>query len=281
MRSLKTNRVVAGVVFTVLTVIAVAVVMVLTSGNSALAQQARQATTPAQPAAAIPGSPGSPARPPARRCSTPTTRSSSCSTTRPACSRPSRTSRSRNCAPTPWCSPRSPSWPRCPIITRRRSPTVPTVRSWRSSRQAAPSAKYVARKGEISAWDNADFVKAVEATGRKTLVMAGVWTSVCVAFPALQAKADGLQGVRGDGRLGRHEPDGVRGHARPDDAGRSHPRDHQRRAVRVPADLESSRRRAVGRALRRARAATTAPWPRATRRPRTPRRSPRSNVSRA
>ena len=58
---------------------------------------------------------------------------------------------------------------------------------------AAPNARYVARKGEVSAWDNADFVKAVEATGRKTLVMAGVWTSVCVAFPALQAKADGYK----------------------------------------------------------------------------------------
>ena len=58
---------------------------------------------------------------------------------------------------------------------------------------AAPSAVYVGRKGEVSAWDNADFVKAVEATGRKTLVMAGVWTSVCVAFPALQAKADGYK----------------------------------------------------------------------------------------
>lgn len=55
------------------------------------------------------------------------------------------------------------------------------------------SATYVPRKGEISAWDNADFVKAVEATGRKTLVIAGVWTSVCVAFPALEAKADGYK----------------------------------------------------------------------------------------
>jgi len=58
---------------------------------------------------------------------------------------------------------------------------------------AAPDAKYVARKGEVSAWDNADFVKAVEATGKKTLIMAGVWTSVCVAFPALMAKADGYK----------------------------------------------------------------------------------------
>ena len=54
-------------------------------------------------------------------------------------------------------------------------------------------AQFVPRKGEISAWDNADFVKAVEATGRKTLVIAGVWTSVCVAFPALEAKADGYK----------------------------------------------------------------------------------------
>ena len=58
---------------------------------------------------------------------------------------------------------------------------------------AMPNAVYVPRKGEISAWDNADFVKAVEATGKKTLVIAGVWTSVCVAFPALQAKADGYK----------------------------------------------------------------------------------------
>jgi nicotinamidase-related amidase len=58
---------------------------------------------------------------------------------------------------------------------------------------AAPRAKYVGRQGEVSAWDNADFVRAVEATGRKTLIMAGVWTSVCVAFPALQAKADGYK----------------------------------------------------------------------------------------
>ena len=58
---------------------------------------------------------------------------------------------------------------------------------------AAPSAKYVGRKGEVSSWDNADFVKAVEATGKKTLIIGGVWTSVCVAFPALQAKADGYK----------------------------------------------------------------------------------------
>ena len=52
-----------------------------------------------------------------------------------------------------------------------------------------PHAVFVPRKGEVNAWDNEDFVKAVRATGKKTLIMAGVWTSVCVMFPALDAKA--------------------------------------------------------------------------------------------
>jgi isochorismate hydrolase len=50
----------------------------------------------------------------------------------------------------------------------------------------------VPRKGEVNAWDNADFVKTVRATGKKTLVIAGVWTSVCVMFPALDAKVAGF-----------------------------------------------------------------------------------------
>ncbi len=33
----------------------------------------------------------------------------------------------------------------------------------------------------------------VRATGKKTLIMAGVWTSVCVVFPALDAKAAGFK----------------------------------------------------------------------------------------
>jgi Isochorismatase family len=59
--------------------------------------------------------------------------------------------------------------------------------------QFASHAQYVPRKGEVNAWDNDDFVKAVRATGKKTLIMAGVWTSVCVMFPALDAKAAGYK----------------------------------------------------------------------------------------
>ena len=48
-----------------------------------------------------------------------------------------------------------------------------------------PDAPYIARPGQINAWDNEDFVKAIKATGKKQLIIAGVVTEVCVAFPAL------------------------------------------------------------------------------------------------
>ncbi|WP_442801030.1 isochorismate family cysteine hydrolase YcaC [Serratia rubidaea] len=54
-------------------------------------------------------------------------------------------------------------------------------------------APYIARPGNINAWDNEDFVKAVEATGRKQLIIAGVVTEVCVAFPALSAIEAGYE----------------------------------------------------------------------------------------
>ncbi len=50
-----------------------------------------------------------------------------------------------------------------------------------------PNAPFIHRPGQINAWDNADFVNAIKATGRKQLIIAGVVTDVCVAFPALSA----------------------------------------------------------------------------------------------
>jgi nicotinamidase-related amidase len=55
-----------------------------------------------------------------------------------------------------------------------------------------PDAPYIARPGQINAWDNEDFVKAIKATGRKQLLIAGVVTEVCVAFPALSAIEEGF-----------------------------------------------------------------------------------------
>lgn len=56
-----------------------------------------------------------------------------------------------------------------------------------------PDAPFIPRPGQINAWDNEDFVAAVKKTGRKQLLMAGVVTDVCVAFPALSALAEGFQ----------------------------------------------------------------------------------------
>ncbi|WP_445404203.1 isochorismate family cysteine hydrolase YcaC [Acinetobacter vivianii] len=56
-----------------------------------------------------------------------------------------------------------------------------------------PDAPYIARPGQINAWDNEDFVKAIKATGKKQLIIAGVVTEVCVAFPALSALAESFE----------------------------------------------------------------------------------------
>ena len=50
-----------------------------------------------------------------------------------------------------------------------------------------PDAPFIHRPGQINAWDNEDFVKAIKDTGRKQLIIAGVVTDVCVSFPALSA----------------------------------------------------------------------------------------------
>lgn len=50
-----------------------------------------------------------------------------------------------------------------------------------------PDSPYIARPGQINAWDNEDFVKAIKATGKRQLIVAGVVTEVCVAFPVLSA----------------------------------------------------------------------------------------------
>ncbi|GHD65321.1 isochorismate family cysteine hydrolase YcaC [Jeongeupia chitinilytica] len=66
-------------------------------------------------------------------------------------------------------------------------PLVPELK------QLFPDAPFIPRPGQINAWDNEDFVRAVKATGRKQLIIAGVVTEVCVAFPALSALAEGFE----------------------------------------------------------------------------------------
>lgn len=66
-------------------------------------------------------------------------------------------------------------------------PLVPEIK------EMHPTAPYIARPGNINAWDNEDFVRAIKKTGRKQLIIAGVVTEVCVAFPALSAIEEGYE----------------------------------------------------------------------------------------
>ena len=56
-----------------------------------------------------------------------------------------------------------------------------------------PEAPYIARPGQINAWDNEDFTAAIQKTGKKQLIIAGVVTEVCVTFPALSALEEGYE----------------------------------------------------------------------------------------
>ncbi|MFD8984267.1 hydrolase [Streptomyces sp. NPDC059564] len=55
-----------------------------------------------------------------------------------------------------------------------------------------PDQKIVDRTS-MNAWEDGPFVEAVKATGRKKLVIAGLWTEVCVVLPALSAIAQGYE----------------------------------------------------------------------------------------
>ncbi|GAA3547833.1 isochorismatase family protein [Zobellella aerophila] len=80
-----------------------------------------------------------------------------------------------------------------PVITTASVPQGPNGPLIPEVHQFAPHAQYVARKGEINAWDNPEFVAAVKATGRNTLIIAGTITSVCMAFPSISAVYDGYR----------------------------------------------------------------------------------------
>jgi len=66
-------------------------------------------------------------------------------------------------------------------------PLIPEIHQYN------PEAVYIARTGQINAWDNPKWVEAIEKTKRKTLLIAGTLTSVCMAFPTLSALVAGYK----------------------------------------------------------------------------------------
>ena len=63
---------------------------------------------------------------------------------------------------------------------------------WPQIRAVFPEQPAIERSS-MNAWDDKNFVAAIKATGRKKLVLAGLWTEVCVAFPSVQAIHDGYE----------------------------------------------------------------------------------------
>jgi len=48
-------------------------------------------------------------------------------------------------------------------------------------------------RSSMNSWDDPNFVAAIQKSGRKKIVLSGLWTEVCVAFPSVQAIHDGYE----------------------------------------------------------------------------------------
>src|SRR5260370_11006788 len=48
-------------------------------------------------------------------------------------------------------------------------------------------------RSSMNSWDDKNFVAAVQKTGRKKIVLVGLWTETCVALPTIQAITDGYE----------------------------------------------------------------------------------------
>jgi nicotinamidase-related amidase len=80
-----------------------------------------------------------------------------------------------------------------PTITTASVPDGPNGPIIPEIHQSNPNAVHVPRSGPINAWDHRPFVEAIESTKRKTLLIAGTLTSICMAFPTLRALAAGYK----------------------------------------------------------------------------------------
>src|SRR5262245_2053388 len=61
---------------------------------------------------------------------------------------------------------------------------------WPQIQAVFPNQKPIERS-TMNSWDDESFVAAVKKTGRKNIVLAGLWTETCVALPTIQMIHDG------------------------------------------------------------------------------------------
>jgi len=70
-------------------------------------------------------------------------------------------------------------------VAHGQKPTIPELK-------AVVSDSTEIDRTAINAWEDIEFRRAVEAAGRRKLILAAVWTEVCLTFPALDAMDDGF-----------------------------------------------------------------------------------------
>ena len=70
------------------------------------------------------------------------------------------------------------------VATGRGKPTVPELAKLLTD--YAPI-----DRTSTNAWEDAEFLAAVRATGRRKLILCALWTEICMAFPALDALREG------------------------------------------------------------------------------------------
>jgi nicotinamidase-related amidase len=71
-------------------------------------------------------------------------------------------------------------------VANGQGPTIPELKA------ILPDSPEIDRT-QINSWEDVEFRKAIEATGRKKLIMVALWTEVCLAFPTLDALREGFE----------------------------------------------------------------------------------------
>ena len=72
------------------------------------------------------------------------------------------------------------------VATGRGQPTVPALADLLEDFPPVD-------RTSTNAWEDADFLAAVRATGRRKLILCALWTEICMAFPALDAMREGYE----------------------------------------------------------------------------------------
>jgi nicotinamidase-related amidase len=72
------------------------------------------------------------------------------------------------------------------VASGRGRPTIPELKTVLSDSTEID-------RTQMNAWEDTEFRRAVEATGRKKLIMTALWTEICLAFPSLDALRAGFE----------------------------------------------------------------------------------------